>query len=265
MLTLRRFPHQPEIIILEDGHMEPPKDFWDALGGRPDSIPTAPPGDDEKMEKQWEAADKLYRVNPGNELFPIDSKFTKAKLDTKFNFIFDCHEEMYYWCGKVGALSARLLLFGLLLLLLFLLFFFFVIIINLGWCISLLLFLWRCAQATDKNRREENMKKAKELFAKKTDRPKWSTLKKINEGMEPVLFQEKFHQWFTTDSRSSKRASSRCVTPPPRRPDCAYGLPSFSLVFVLRSSFFVCAVRRHTEPLRLRAMRCARRAASIRS
>ena len=35
--------------------MEPPKDFWDALGGRPDSIPTAPPGDDEKMEKQWEA------------------------------------------------------------------------------------------------------------------------------------------------------------------------------------------------------------------
>lgn len=154
---------KPEIIILEDGHMEPPKDFWDALGGRPDSIPTAPPGDDEKMEKQWEAADKLYRVNPGNELFPIDSKFTKAKLDTKFNFIFDCHEEMYYWCGK----------------------------------------------ATDKNRREENMKKAKELFAKKTDRPKWSTLKKINEGMEPVLFQEKFHQWFTTDSRSSKRASSR--------------------------------------------------------
>ena len=85
--------------------MEPPKDFWDALGGRPDSIPTAPPGDDEKMEKQWEAADKLYRVNPGNELFPIDSKFTKAKLDTKFNFIFDCHEEMYYWCGKVLSLS----------------------------------------------------------------------------------------------------------------------------------------------------------------
>ena len=97
--------------------MEPPKDFWDALGGRPDSIPTAPPGDDEKMEKQWEAADKLYRVNPGNELFPIDSKFTKAKLDTKFNFIFDCHEEMYYWCGKVGPLSLSLsrlvpLLFG---------------------------------------------------------------------------------------------------------------------------------------------------------
>ena len=93
-------------------------------------------------------------------------------------------------------------------------------------------------QATDKNRREENMKKAKELFAKKTDRPKWSTLKKINEGMEPVLFQEKFHQWFTTDSRSSKRASSRCVTLPRARPDCAYGLPSFSLVFVLRSSSF---------------------------
>jgi hypothetical protein len=252
--------------------MEPPKDFWDALGGRPDSIPTAPPGDDEKMEKQWEAADKLYRVNPGNELFPIDSKFTKAKLDTKFNFIFDCHEEMYYWCGKVVALSRLVHLFFLLLLLSF--------IIYLFLFVYYLLFVYYyfsvgeahfCSivgdgtQATDKNRREENMKKAKELFAKKTDRPKWSTLKKINEGMEPVLFQEKFHQWFTTDSRSSKRASSRCVTLPPR-PDCAYGLFSFSLVFVLRSSsFFVCAVRRHTGPLRRRAMRCARRAASIRS
>lgn len=35
-------------------------------------------------------------------MFPIESKFTKAKLDTKFNYIFDCREEMYYWCGKVS-------------------------------------------------------------------------------------------------------------------------------------------------------------------
>ena len=80
------------------------------------------------------------------------------------------------------------------------------------------------------------MKKAKELFAKKTDRPKWSTLKKINEGMEPVLFQEKFHQWFTTDSRSSKRASSRCVTPPP--PETRLRLWLTFIFSHLRSSFF---------------------------
>jgi len=160
--TAGKVGKRPETIIIEDGHMEPPKEFWDALGGKPDSIPTSPPGDDAKKEKQWEESDKLYRVNPGNELFPIEPKFTRSKLDTKFNYILDCHEEMYYWCGK----------------------------------------------ATDKNRREENMKKAKELFAKKADRPKWSILKKIIEGAEPVLFQEKFHQWFS-DSRASKRTSQR--------------------------------------------------------
>jgi len=63
MLTFLLTTNKPslEIIILEDGHMEPPREFWDALGGRPDSIPTAPPTEDEKMEKQWEASDKLYR------------------------------------------------------------------------------------------------------------------------------------------------------------------------------------------------------------
>jgi hypothetical protein len=85
------------------------------------------------------------------------------------------------------------------------------------------------------------MKKAKELFAKKTDRPKWSTLKKINEGMEPVLFQEKFHQWFTTDSRSSKRASSRCVALPPRDSIAlmAYRRRLFPSFFVLLRSLSV--------------------------
>ena len=39
-------------------------------------------------------------MNPGNELFPIEGKFTKSRLESKFPYLLDCYSEMYVWMGK---------------------------------------------------------------------------------------------------------------------------------------------------------------------
>jgi hypothetical protein len=190
--------HKSEVIIIEDEQGEAPKDFWEALGGKPDHIPLAH-ADDELKEKEWNETDKLWRVNPGKELFAITGKFTRARLDSKFPYILECGPgEMYVWCGK----------------------------------------------ACEPHRKDEAMKKAIELFKgtkkEKKVRPKWATLLKIQEGREPILFQEKFHQWdmlglgLDAKRASHGRRSKQSITPqsstssPLAQTSSSSGIPLFS-------------------------------------
>eukprot|EP01090_Pellita_catalonica_P022232 TRINITY_DN8565_c0_g1_i1.p1 TRINITY_DN8565_c0_g1~~TRINITY_DN8565_c0_g1_i1.p1 ORF type:complete len:215 (-),score=30.90 TRINITY_DN8565_c0_g1_i1:3-647(-) len=55
---------------------------------------------DATMEKQWNTSDRLYRVNPGMELFRIQGQYTQEKLASNFTYILECANEVYVWCGK---------------------------------------------------------------------------------------------------------------------------------------------------------------------
>eukprot|EP01088_Endostelium_zonatum_P003173 TRINITY_DN14381_c0_g1_i3.p1 TRINITY_DN14381_c0_g1~~TRINITY_DN14381_c0_g1_i3.p1 ORF type:complete len:355 (+),score=111.64 TRINITY_DN14381_c0_g1_i3:156-1220(+) len=140
-----------EVIIYEDGSSIP-NDFWEPLGVRSGTATSAlnklienEGGDDSVLEKQWNTGDRLYRVNPGMDLFKIEGEWTAEKLTNTFTYILDCGPEFYVWCGK----------------------------------------------KTSEQRRTDTVKKAKEMFYKAV-RPPWALMKKISEGQEPVLFQEKF-------------------------------------------------------------------------
>jgi len=96
-------------IIIVDGNSEPPKAFWDLMGGKAPIPDASKGGDDEGYERTALASTKLFRLTEsGSKVEQVQaSPLTQNLLESKHCYIIDCQSEIYVWVGKGASAQEK--------------------------------------------------------------------------------------------------------------------------------------------------------------